>query len=321
MPRDELERIRADLESVLGRHIFGVEPIPEGRSGLTYRVSVEGETRCVLRLPPHGVRATGAADVARHARVMNALHAAGLPVPAVVAASESAVVDGRPFHLVEELPGIRVEHLDPARRDGAVAGAALDCLSQIQALAAADTGVGDETPATVRDELDRWSRLAERVPREFADQSRLLAGRLAEAPPPDRVPVLVHGDYHYGNMLFTERGQLIAVVDWELAALGSPLVDRSGLRLAAIVTAQGRHIPPGGFSVHASPEAMLALAAEPTVGTDEADWHLALAYLKYAAIYGYALTLHLSGKRPSAAAIDRRDTIADYLEAGMELVA
>src|SRR5207247_5453033 len=100
--------IRADLAGALGEPVLDVQPIPEGHSGFTYWVELSGR-RAVLRLPPPGARIAGPADIPRQARIMAALHAEGLPVPAVVASSDDAVVDGRPFVLMEMVHGDRVE--------------------------------------------------------------------------------------------------------------------------------------------------------------------------------------------------------------------
>jgi aminoglycoside phosphotransferase (APT) family kinase protein len=43
-------------------------------------------------------------------------------------------------------------------------------------------------------------------------------------------PGLMHGDYHIANVLFRESdGGLAAILDWELAALGDPLLDLARL--------------------------------------------------------------------------------------------
>src|SRR5438270_3647793 len=105
---DAEERIRNDLAAQIKEPVFEVRPIPEGHSGFTYWVELEGR-RGVLRLPPPGARVAGPADIPRQARIMAALSAQGLPVPAVVATSEDPVVDGRPFVLMEAVHGERVE--------------------------------------------------------------------------------------------------------------------------------------------------------------------------------------------------------------------
>jgi aminoglycoside phosphotransferase (APT) family kinase protein len=65
---------------------------------------------------------------------------------------------------------------------------------------------GDEPDPLV---LDLHERLAANIPAEGAGR----AGRL------------LHGDYHIDNVVFDDRHHAIAVLDWELCALGDPLAD------------------------------------------------------------------------------------------------
>lgn len=55
-----------------------------------------------------------------------------------------------------------------------------------------------------------------------------LATWLAECLPPDAArPTLVHGDFKLDNVMLDARdlGQVVAVFDWEMSAVGDPLVD------------------------------------------------------------------------------------------------
>src|SRR5262249_25124010 len=48
--------------------------------------------------------------------------------------------------------------------------------------------------------------------------------------PPSFTPGLIHGDFHFGNVLFRRDGpQLAAMVDWELTTAGDPMMDLGGL--------------------------------------------------------------------------------------------
>src|SRR5438128_11966692 len=102
------ELIRADLEARLGFGVKAVDAIPEGHSGFTYLVTAESG-QYVLRIPPPGTRIAGPADVVRQGRIMSALHAAGLPAPAIRMMSSDPVIDGRPFILMERVDGARIE--------------------------------------------------------------------------------------------------------------------------------------------------------------------------------------------------------------------
>src|SRR5437763_16308745 len=198
-------KIRDDLAGAIGERVLELQPIPEGHSGFTYWVALDGR-RAVLRLPPPGARIAGPADIPRQARIMAALHAEGLPVPAVVASSDDAVVDGRPFVLMEMVHGDRVE---PAIAAGSnplqLASSAVEVLRRLQAVPAAKTGIGDEEPVSLAAEVARWTWLMDRAPAELTRQAPELAQRLLARQPRPGPPGLVHGDYPVGNILFDGR--------------------------------------------------------------------------------------------------------------------
>ena len=308
--------IRADLQVQLGQPVHGLRPIPEGHSGFTYWVDTE-QGRSVLRLPPPGARAAGPADVLRQGRILEALHSQGLPVPRVLAMGAGPLVDGRPFLLMEKLPGIRIEAAIAAGVPPLVlAESAVGVLHQLQRVPASATGLSGEHPVSIADELARWRWLMERAPPELTHRGPQLELLLAADPPSPQPAVLVHGDFHYGNMLFT-NGQVVGLVDWEIAELGQPPLDLSCLCVAAEVGASEPGMPPTGrWDV---PAALLAA----TFDLDEADfaWWQALTYYKYAAIFGYNLMLHRRGKRPDPTYEQRIASITGFLERGIDLLA
>ena len=151
------ERIRNDLAAQIKEPVRDLRPIPEGHSGFSYWVELEGR-RGVLRLPPPGARIAGPADIPRQARIMAALYEQGLPVPSVVATSQDPVVDGRPFVLMEAIRGERVEQAIDAGSDPLqLASSAVDVLRRFQAVPCSDTGIGSEEPMPLEGEVSRWT--------------------------------------------------------------------------------------------------------------------------------------------------------------------
>jgi aminoglycoside phosphotransferase (APT) family kinase protein len=309
--------IAADLTAYLGEQVGGVTPIPEGHSGFSYWVDLAGR-RGVLRLPPPGARIAGAADIPRQGRLMDALHRAGLPVPAVLAMSDQPVVGGRPFYLVEVVDGERIEKVAGTVPDRELARSAVDVLRRMQALPLAETGIGGEVPSTLEAEVGRWSWLMDRAPEELTGGASRVAELLLAGPPAERPPVLVHADFHYGNMLF--RGaDLVAVLDWEIAEVGQPLLDLACLSVVARSAPGGPGAVPGGGAVVVSDQELLEMYGDADPG--EFNWYLALTLYKYASIFGYNLMLHRRGKRPDPTYEDRTRTIVDFLDAGFQLLS
>jgi aminoglycoside phosphotransferase (APT) family kinase protein len=308
----QLDSIQSDLAATIGARVTGVRPIPEGHSGFTYWVDVDGRG-AVLRLPPPGARIAGSADIPRQARLLRALHGAGVPVPAVLAMSDLPVVDGRPFFLLEKVEGDRIERVAGTRPDLDIAGAAIDALHRLQAVPPSETPLAGEAPMPLTGEIDRWTWLLDRSPEELTGEASGVAERLRRQVPAEREPVLVHGDFHYGNMLFRD-GRVAALLDWEIAQVGQPLLDLACLSVVARASEHDPGAIPGGGSVIVPETELLRLYG---AGAEDFRWFLALTFYKYAAIFGYNLMLHRRGKRHDPVYEGRTGAIVAFLaEAG-----
>lgn len=305
------ERIRADLQAQLGFQVRDVRPIPEGHSSFTYWVDADG-SRSVLRLPPPGVRVAGPADIPRQARILRALGDQGLPVPQVLFSSSDPVVDGRPFLLMEAVNGQRVEEAVRSLSPTGMAEAALRVLRRLQAVPVAQSGIADEAAVSPTDQVAYWARLLDRSPAELTSRAPQLRSRLEASLPAPTATVLVHGDFHYGNMLFRD-GEVVALLDWEIAQLGPRELDPGCLCVAAEVVGEF----PGSPRWQVSPG---EVAAGLGLDAHEFGWYLALTYYKYAAIFGYNLMLHRRGKRPDPSYERRAPTVPRFLDRGLNVL-
>jgi aminoglycoside phosphotransferase (APT) family kinase protein len=322
-----MEGIRADLEGQLRRSwneqslvVGEIAPIAEGHSGFTYWVDIArpgGGRRYVLRLTPPGARPSGPADVARQGRIMAALNARGLPVPAIPAVSAEPVIDGRPFVLMEASDGERIEIVAPRERPLEVAASSVEVLHRLHAVPVAETGIGDEEPMPLRGEMMRWAWLMERAAPDLTGRAGELGLLLAESVPTERTPTLVHGDYHMGNLLF-HGPEVAAVLDWEIAQIGQPLLDLACLCVMVARKRFGGGTAPGG-TIDVEIEDFIRLyQADP----EEMRWYLAVSLYKYAAILGYNLMLHRKGRRPDPMYESEAmaNTIGGMIDDGIEML-
>jgi aminoglycoside phosphotransferase (APT) family kinase protein len=212
-----------------------VEQFPGGHSNLTYLVRF-GEVEMVLRRPPFGPIPATAHDMAREHRWLAALYPVFPLAPRPCLFCEDTSVVGTIFYLMERRHGLVIRNEEPSlladRPDGRrrVSVAMVNALADLHAIDITRHGLaGLGKPAgfverQVRGWTERWhrSKIAE-VP----DMDALAGWLAARLPPdPDR-PCVVHGDFKLDNVMLdrSDVGRLVAVFDWEMSALGDPLVD------------------------------------------------------------------------------------------------
>jgi aminoglycoside phosphotransferase (APT) family kinase protein len=117
--------------------------------------------------------------------------------------------------------------------------------------------------------------------------------------PNEFVPGLIHGDFHFGNVLFDRNSsKLTAMVDWELTTLGDPMVDLGWL-LSAWPEDYEQIGPVKPWSGFPSRSEIVARYAEKT-GRDIscADWYEVLACYKLGAILEGTYVRACAGRAP-----------------------
>jgi aminoglycoside phosphotransferase (APT) family kinase protein len=211
-----------------------VQQFPGGHSNLTYLVQA-GDREYVLRRPPLGPVAPKAHDMAREFRVLEAVHPVFPPAPRVFLLCEDPAVAGATFFLMERRRGVVLRNDVPPefanypdfpRR---ASECFIDCLAQLHSIDVAEHGLA----ALGRPEgfLDRqvhgWTERWQRAKTEDLPGMHTLIAWLANRLPPSPKPTLVHNDFKLDNvMLHAQRpGEVAAVLDWEMATVGDPLVD------------------------------------------------------------------------------------------------
>lgn len=217
-----------------------VEQFPGGHSNLTYLIRF-ADTELVVRRPPLGPVAPTAHDMAREFRWLSAVHPVFPLAPRAYRLCEDPSIVGSVFYVMERRHGIVVRHDEPPelqtpemrRRVGASLIDTLADLHRIEVEHAGLTHLGKPlgfVERQVRGWTDRWHRSRTTALEEMDVLASWLADHLPPNPPR---AAIVHGDFKLDNlMLSTERlDDIVAVFDWEMSALGDPLVDL-GLLLA-----------------------------------------------------------------------------------------
>jgi aminoglycoside phosphotransferase (APT) family kinase protein len=171
----------------------------------------------------------------REYRVLSALWRVFPPAPRPYLLCDDPAVIGASFYVMERRHGLAIRASLPAElgEDPAVrrriSEGVVDTLARLHAVdweAAGLAGLG--RPAgfverQVRGWAERYGRAKTREIPAIADLARWLAERIPPAP----APVILHNDYKLDNLLLdgSDPGRVAAVLDWEMATLGDPLVD------------------------------------------------------------------------------------------------
>jgi aminoglycoside phosphotransferase (APT) family kinase protein len=281
----------------IGDSVDELRPLGGGTQNVVLRLLVDGRPMVFRRPPPHP-RPESDRTMSREIAVLRALAGRDVPHPSLIAAEEDPTVLGTVFYVMEEVIGFNPgDELAPAYRDDGMLrhdGA----LSVARALAR----LGRIDPAgTPLASLQRpGSFLARQVPRwtaMLAGYAQLEGYRPAGLPavdevaawledhrPADGPPGVLHGDFHLNNVLLhPERPEVTAIVDWEMATVGDPLLDLGWLLVSWPVppspTLTGTALA-GAGALPGRAELLEAYAAAGGRPPASIDWYAALAAFK-----------------------------------------
>jgi aminoglycoside phosphotransferase (APT) family kinase protein len=230
-------------EHLAAHHIAGLDlsapmrvaQFAGGHSNLTYHLRF-GDAELVMRRPPFGPVAPTAHDMAREYRWLSAVHPVFPLAPRAFAVCDDPSVIGSVFYVMERRHGIVVRHDEPPpikdrpdvrRRVGL---ALVDALAALHAIDVDRAGLAHlGKPAgfverQVRGWSDRWQRSKTSDVPELDAVAMWLVEHLPANP---ARPAIVHGDFKLDNLMLDaiDPSRVVGVFDWEMAALGDPLVD------------------------------------------------------------------------------------------------
>lgn len=304
------ERASVHPDSV---HVQQVRRLSGGASRLTWEVLTDPGGAVIVQQERPGSAGANLA-MATQAVLLGEAASCGVPVPEVLAAGDDSAgafvvlarVEG------ESLPKrIRVVG-DELVSNGELARQVGAACARIHAM---DLRRAPELSES--DPLHSMRSLLDAL-REPHPAFELGLAHLERTRPATRPPVVVHGDYRMGNLLVGPLG-LSAVLDWELAHLGSPIEDLGWF--CARAWRFGSPLRAGGVgTVDQLLSGYRDAGGEPPDAA-ELDWWEAYACLRWGLICMLQASVHLSGLHRSAelAAIGRRASECE--EDLLELVA
>jgi aminoglycoside phosphotransferase (APT) family kinase protein len=230
-----IERLGSFLDEALGDSAeLTVEPMAGGGSCEVFGLERGGQRWVLRRAPTHRSSST-AHDVIREFRILDAIKDTGVRIPRPVVACDDPDVFGGRFYVMQRIDGVPVRGSipdswgsDPDRQRRAFEEL-IDALADVHAVdwqAVGLEGLGHPDGFLAR-QVPRWVSQLDSYGGRDLPTARDLAGWLEQHRPADQPSALFHGDYKLDNVLFalTSPPDLLAIVDWEMASIGDPLVD------------------------------------------------------------------------------------------------
>jgi aminoglycoside phosphotransferase (APT) family kinase protein len=221
MIADVREALQQSLSALLGREVEISEPVllAGGASKEAWSVDADGE-RLLVRRAAVGVIHRHTLSLLDEYSVLEAAYEAGVKVPRPYGYIPD--LDEREAFAMERLEGETIGRRIVRREELARARAALpvEMAEEIAKIHAIPASRLPFLPTT------RLERMVDELDEVGEPHPAIELGLLwlREHRPPEREPVVVHGDYRIGNLVVRQEG-LAGVLDWEFAHLDDPVRD------------------------------------------------------------------------------------------------
>ena len=224
-----------DAEGLEVGEPLSITPLAGGTSNVMFTVD-RGASRWVLRRPDRGALDRANDGMRREFRMLAALAGTDVPHPGVVALCQDHDILGCTFFLMQRVDGVNPMPVPSGLDDDAhradITFAMVDALAALHDVDWQAAGLGDlGHPEQFHErQVSRWtSQLASYEGRDLPGID--IVGQWLKANLPAQFePTVMHGDFHMLNALIAADppARVTAIVDWETATIGDPLLDLAG---------------------------------------------------------------------------------------------
>lgn len=206
-----------------------------GYSNLTYSIKTP-DTELVLRRPPLGLKISKAHDMVREYKVLEALQKARYSkVPKPILCCEDESIIGAPFFMMEKVNGLILRNKVPDGIDLSptffkeLSRNTIDGLLELHALELEHSGLGElgKPEGYVSRQVTGWSERYCNAKTDDIKEMEFVADWIKDNVPSTENVGFIHNDYKYDNLVLNSPDDptIKAVLDWEMATVGDPLMD------------------------------------------------------------------------------------------------
>ncbi len=231
----------AKLETYLMAHLpdvrgpIAIEQFPRGHSNLTYCLRA-GDRELVLRRPPFGAEKIKAGhNMHREFRILSGAITRFGKVPRPLLYCDDLSVIGAPFYIMERVRGVILRATPPEGLDlkeetmRRLSETFVDTLAEIHGIDYRAAGLGDlaRPEGYVKRQIEGWAERYKNARTDDIPEIERAIRWLSDNMPSESGASLIHNDFKYDNLVLdpSDLSGIIAILDWEMATIGDPLMD------------------------------------------------------------------------------------------------
>jgi len=247
--RDEDQLDRQKLHEYLSSHLSGfnsdsqltLKQYAGGASNMTYLLQWQenntavknNQYEAILRTAPLGANIKSAHDMGREYKVLRLLQNHFKYSPKALLMCEDETIIGRPFYIMQKVEGIIPRKSFPmpvsAQLATKMCHELLDVHIALHTIDIEKTGLISlgQPHGYIQRQISGWNLRYEKAKLEDSLPAQELMQWLDEQQPKDTLSSFIHNDYKFDNVVFSAQNpeKICAVLDWEMATVGSPLMD------------------------------------------------------------------------------------------------
>jgi aminoglycoside phosphotransferase (APT) family kinase protein len=239
-----------------------IQQFPSGHSNLTYLVTL-GDKELVLRRPPFGSKVKSAHDMGREFTIQQKLSGIGAKVPRPLLYCEDETLMGAKFYVMERVKGVIIRKTPPKGIEltpelaSSLCASFVDTLVELHAIDYKACGLESfgNPDGFVQRQVQGWSKRYIDAKTEEVNEMEELIKWFPANFPPSQAGTIIHNDYKYDNLVLDPNDitKIIAILDWEMSALGDPLMDLGTALCYWIEAKDPRPLQDVGFGPTAAP--------------------------------------------------------------------
>ncbi len=224
------EYLRSELS--LNKGEIEIAQFPAGSSNLTYLIKI-GDEEFVLRRPPFGNQVKSAHDMAREFNVLSKLSNIYKPAPKPLLYCKDENIIGSEFYLMQRRKGLIIRGKSPEILENSkdlqreVCESFIENLATLHSLDWQKIGLEGKPEDYAKRQVEGWTkRYSDAKTDENIELEKTIEWLNAEVPE-SKGAALIHNDYKFDNVMLNPNDltEIIAVLDWEMATIGEPLMD------------------------------------------------------------------------------------------------